>query len=628
MNKNKYTIKTIYLIGFSLCVYSISHAMAQDLCNITFTQHKTTKPSVEPPTELTKELTTKLTTQNNNDVVTNQPLTILTKNQILSKKLIVLLQNNIEDYQYNKGYIYIADTYFNGSLLKTYRFVASILEPAQFKQLKWQKIHGSTQKFYNVQKEFVDENGEVKKEFIGIEGYIAFADKFFDGYMIKTFTNISAIFGVKKIQEAGWSIFNGTTQDVYQIRNGILDKNGNVIKDYIGMQGFALFAEFYFNKNMSKTFRNVNVAIGKNNFQNLRWQYFMGATQDFDTIYSLVVDKNDQIRKEVIGPDGLIYIAKEYFGNSVHTAFQNISAVLGNTMFNKLRWKTFNGHVKDYQAVKNLINSFNSTHSFIKEYSDTQGYIRIADKLTYGNMSRAYEVLSLILGLKQFQKLRWKHFEGTTEKWHFIRKQLFDTNNNLKEEFIGTDGHVTFSDLYTNGQMTKAFKTAVNILGSRKEVEQQLKWKEYFGNSTKQLKVQQNIFKDKQSINQFITKHKGIKGYIAYTNKYYEGSLRTARQSVQYFLNKEEIKLLQWKRFSGSTKQLQLLIKDFNKNYPKKWQGINNQDRIANEIFNGYLYKAYRSVIGSRDYLFGFDVNSLSKFKELNWKVYTATSRK
>ncbi len=617
MNKTKTALlaKTFYLIVFSVLFEHIIllPAIAQDLCSLTFTQkqYPNREPIIKSPPQ-------------NKDTTATGPLT---KNQILSEQLSNLLQNHLEDYQSQKGYVDIANKYFNGYLIKAFRFVSSILEPTQFKKLKWREFHGSTQEFYNIQKVFLNEQNEAKKEFIGIKGYMHFAEKFFDGYMTKAFINVSAVFGREMVKKIGWHQFNGTSQEARDVKSELLNSNGNIKSTYIGMQGFALFAEFYFKNDMNKTYRNVLAAIGKKHLKQLKWKSFVGTardfigtTKDFDTVYHLVVDENNQIKKEFIGSNGLIDIAKKHYSNNVSTAYSNISAVLDKAMFQKLKWKTFNGHTKEYLMGKNLVKKFESINVFIKAYSGTQGHIRIADELTNGNMNRAYGVISLVLKPYKFKQLNWTQFTGTTEKFNLMQDHLLDKDHNLKEEFIGTNGYVNFADLYTNSQMIRAFTSAIKILGSNEAVRQKLQWKTYLGNSTNTFKMQQKLLKDEESIKQFIEKYKNMNGHIAYANKYLEGNLRLAIESIKYFLNKEEMQQLQWKKFFGYVEQLKLLIEDFNKNYPKKWQGFKNQTRIANKIFNGHLYNTYKNTLDGREYLFGSDADALVKFQKLKWK--------
>ncbi len=463
---------------------------------------------------------------------------------------------------------------------------------------------------------------------MGIDGQVYYAEKYLDGYMIKTFQNVSTVLGIKKIQEMGWKYFVGATEDIKKIRSTILDKNGNIDTNYSGMQGLALYAEFYFDNNITNAFRSVKAIIDKNQFKKLKWKTFIGTVKEFDDTYNMVMDEEGQLRQEAIGPHGLAYIAKKHFSGSPQTAYSNIKAVLDRYNFHNLKWRTFNVSIKIYKTVNTFIHSFSSINDFIKEYKGTEGYIRIADKFTGSNMSKAYKIVSSILGVKQFKKLGWIQFDDTTHEWHTIRTKLFDKNGHIRKEFMGTDGHVAFADLYTNSHMVRAFTATYNMLGSRQAVEKKLQWKYYRGNTTKNFKIQRQLFKDEQSIHQFITQYKGRDGHITYTDKYHEGNLNVAIENVKYFLTKKQFEQLQWRRFFGSTEQLKMLLEDFNKHYPSKWKGTDNQKRIANKIFDGYLYTSYRSTLEGRDYLFGSPTNSLIKFKKLKWKSVRNSAKK
>ncbi len=133
MNKinNQITImaQTVFQYGvMSVLGFSISVAQSQNLCSSVFTQN----PAQQQNPEQSQHKITRSITQ---------------KTQILPQQLSIILEDNIENYQYQKGYITIADMYFNGNLTKTFRLVSTFLGPSQFKRLKWKEFHGTTHEF-------------------------------------------------------------------------------------------------------------------------------------------------------------------------------------------------------------------------------------------------------------------------------------------------------------------------------------------------------------------------------------------------------------------------------------------------------------------------------------------------
>ena len=52
--------------------------------------------------------------------------------------------------------------------------------------------------------ELVDKNGNLREEFLGMEGYAAFAEKHYESRMQQAFQNISAVLSKREMDELGW----------------------------------------------------------------------------------------------------------------------------------------------------------------------------------------------------------------------------------------------------------------------------------------------------------------------------------------------------------------------------------------------------------------------------------------
>ena len=50
----------------------------------------------------------------------------------------------------------------------------------------------------------VDENGNFRKEFLGMEGYATFAKEYHESRMQQSFQNISAVLSKREMDELGW----------------------------------------------------------------------------------------------------------------------------------------------------------------------------------------------------------------------------------------------------------------------------------------------------------------------------------------------------------------------------------------------------------------------------------------
>ena len=127
----------------------------------------------------------------------------------------------------------------------------------------------------------MNEKEELIKEYLGMDGYAKFVDKYFEGNMFKAFTNVSAVLDKGKMAQLGWQKFQGTTEEFYQLRGWILNEKEELIKEYLGMDGYAKFVDKYFEGNMFKAFTNVSAVLDKGKMAQLGWQKFQGTTEEF-----------------------------------------------------------------------------------------------------------------------------------------------------------------------------------------------------------------------------------------------------------------------------------------------------------------------------------------------------------
>ena len=74
-----------------------------------------------------------------------------------------------------------------------FQLVSKQLGKAKLKRLGWQEFHGSAKRFRKLRNLILDESGNVREEFVGMEGYARFADQEFSGSMQKTYLNISSV---------------------------------------------------------------------------------------------------------------------------------------------------------------------------------------------------------------------------------------------------------------------------------------------------------------------------------------------------------------------------------------------------------------------------------------------------
>ena len=123
----------------------------------------------------------------------------------------------------------------------------------------------------------------------------------------------------------------------------ILDNQGNIKPEYIGMGGYASFAHTHFKGDMQKTYINISAVLGgvkATRALGLQWKFFQGTTSQFYALKELFKRYGVEYLK---GSDGLEKVSREIFGNRKRT-YHNVSILReellrSKTAFNELKWQ-------------------------------------------------------------------------------------------------------------------------------------------------------------------------------------------------------------------------------------------------------------------------------------------------
>ena len=311
------------------------------------------------------------------------------------------------------------------SLIVNYTHASKEECAATFSKIKIQNIFRGTAKvirpFYQKESEAIDlENKDatfflknpkiLKEKFQGMEGYIAFADRFFDGDM-----------------NAGYLNF-----DIHGTRT---------ISTYLM-------------------------------FLDLNWIPFIGTTGEFHQIASTLLDSDREIREEFKGVEGYIKFSDEYYYGGMDTAYVDASDVISSLTsaqkFNELGWSLFPGTTKKLNKIKSIL--FNSDGTFKERFKGVAGYVTFADEYYHGDMSRAHKyahhAVDSLTSAHKFNELGWSLFPGTTKKLNKIKSILFNSDGTFKERFKGVAGYADFSDEYYYGNKKTAYLDVSYVINS------------------------------------------------------------------------------------------------------------------------------------------------------------------
>ena len=71
----------------------------------------------------------------------------------------------------------------------------------------------------------------------------------------------SAVLSKREMDELGWQMFYGTAHEYRITRSRIVDENGNLREEFLGMEGYAAFAEKYHESRMRQAFVNISASF-------------------------------------------------------------------------------------------------------------------------------------------------------------------------------------------------------------------------------------------------------------------------------------------------------------------------------------------------------------------------------
>ena len=433
-----------------------------------------------------------------------------------------------EEYLGMDGYALFAETHYAGNMEKAFLNVSAVLSKSEFSKLGWQQFHGSPEEFKDLMEKVLDESGEPREEYLGIDGYALFAKTHYAGYMQKAFQNVSAVLSKSEFKKLGWQQFHGSPEEFKDLMEKVLDEKGKPREEYLGMDGYVLFAETHYDGDMKKAFQNVSVVLSKSEFKKLGWQAFHGSTEEFKDLREKVLDESGEPREEYLGMDGYALFAETHYVGYMQKAFQNVSSVLSKSEFKKLGWQQFHGSPEEFKDLREKV--LDEKGKPREEYLGMDGYVLFAETHYEGDMKKAFQNVSAVLSKSEFNKLGWQQFHGSPEEFKDLREKVLDEKGEPREEYLGMDGYALFAETHYDGDMQKAFKNVSAVLGGASNMKNLgLGWKCFFGNVSEYQKLIQ-LFKDND-----ITEFQGIEEQKKVAREIFKGEPKRAYRNGLYF---------------------------------------------------------------------------------------------
>ena len=366
---------------------------------------------------------------------------------------------DINQYKGWEGYVRFVEE-LEGSKRMDYVFseVSKVLGSSKMKKLQWQQFLGTSEDFKNL-KELL--SLELIKKYKGMLGYVNFSKKYFEGDMKKAYINVSSVLGggFRLMKQLDWQEYLGSVSDFNKLREKVLNEDGSIKEKYKGSDGYALFAEDYFEADMLKAYINVSAVLGGGSrlMKQLDWQAYLGSVSDFNKLKDKILNEDGSIREEYKGSAGYALFAEDYFEDDMQKAYINVSSVLGggSRLMKQLDWQAYLGSVSGFNKLREKI--LNEDGSIREEYKGSDGYVNFAKKYFEGNMLKTYKNVSAVLGgVLEMRRLNigWKQFQGTIDQFKDL-KDLF--KNNKREELKGEKGQLRVAREIFEGNKIKAY---------------------------------------------------------------------------------------------------------------------------------------------------------------------------
>ena len=206
-------------------------------------------------------------------------------------------------------------------MLKTFMNVSAVLSAAEKKNFNWQQYQGSTKDFNEERSRILDKEGHVKEEYQGREGYARYADAFYEGEMQIAYQNVSAVLSAAEKKNFNWQQYQGSTKDFNEERSRILDKEDHVKEEYQGREGYARYADDFYEGEMQIAYQNVSAVLGASEKKILNWQSYQGDTTGFREERSRILDEEGHVKEEYQNKKGYVRYADAFYGGEMKKNF-------------------------------------------------------------------------------------------------------------------------------------------------------------------------------------------------------------------------------------------------------------------------------------------------------------------
>ena len=429
------------------------------------------------------------------------------------------------------------------------------------------------------------------------------------------------------------------TQKVFKnvsLKSKILDENGKPLEKYLGMEGYARFAEEHggagIESNMHSVFDDASAILGEETFKLLNWQRFSRTVEVFRAFRGKVLDENGKPLEKYLGMEGYAQFAVDYVGAGIESnmgsVFDDASAILGEETFKLLNWQRFSRTVEVFRAFRGKVLDENGKP--LEKYLGMEGYARFAKEHggagIESNMGSVFQDASAVLDKTTFELLNWQQFSRTVEVFRAFRGKILDENGKPLEKYLGMEGYAQFAVDYVGAgiesNMGSVFADASAVLG--KTTFELLNWQQ-FSRTVEVFRAFRGKILDENG--KPLEKYLGMEGYAQFAVDYVgagvKSNMRSVFQDASAVLGKTTFELLDWQQFSRTVEVFRAFrgkILDENGKPLEKYLGMEGYAQFAKEHGGADVKSNMGSVFKDASAVLGEE-----KFKLLNWHVFSRT---
>ena len=355
---------------------------------------------------------------------------------LLTKKL-----NDIQESQKKKAFK-------EQGMGKIYTNVRAVLSEEEFGKLQWKSFFGTVQEFNLFRDRILDSEGNIRAEYIGLEGQIQFAHLYYNGLLKKAYNHAQVI--LESPRDLKWKNLSISSKDMLQLKKSL--ENGGRFTVRSGFLGYVDVADTYFGGDMRKAYEVVLALVGPDVLKQKEWRKYLGSTHQYEQLSSILLNSDGSVKEEYIGLEGHIKFAVKHANGNMAAAYSNASAALGSNIIKQLQWKKVSGSVNRLNKIQ--ADLLDSQSSFQPQYREMEGYIQVSDKYFKGNMESAFKIVSAIASAEAVAQLNWTTFKGTTVQLKTLIQVFKETD---LDQLKGLEGLNKVAELVFSGKRKAAY---------------------------------------------------------------------------------------------------------------------------------------------------------------------------